>query len=336
MFESRSTTVTGSHYHFTWLQCRMAERQRYEELVKLQDRCNNGYISTDDTEYTTDGTDSEMNDYSEEIIYREKSESSSIMNGDQDYSSIYREECSNRRRSVTSEEVENFCNGNDNNGNNNGKYMNTESVVPVEAKSFLLSMIASQEDILQTIKHLRNTPVLDNLLHGVNSPDCKFAVDVSSPDVGKLTRMRFYCFSFLSFLNTYYYKSLIITYILLHLLILLYLIREFKQCTVRSTTAATISTKKIQFIFDLQIFSLSLLRNSLNASFEHKVQMFIFIRERKKHLWKFRFLFKMHGIILFFSTYLRCFFLNFARLCGWIASFNVIRETVTKKKKIPL
>ena len=252
--------------------------------MKLQDRCNNGYISTDDTEYTTDGTDSEMNDYSEEIIYREKSESSSIMNGDQDYSSIYREECSNRRRSVTSEEVENFCNGNDNNGNNNGKYMNTESVVPVEAKSFLLSMIASQEDILQTIKHLRNTPVLDNLLHGVNSPDCKFAVDVSSPDVGKLTRMRFYCFSFLSFLNTYYYKSLIITYILLHLLILLYLIREFKQCTVRSTTAATISTKKIQFIFDLQIFSLSLLRNSLNASFEHKVQMFIFIRERKKHL----------------------------------------------------
>ncbi|KAK1135283.1 hypothetical protein K0M31_008052 [Melipona bicolor] len=165
---------------------RMTERQRYEELVKLQDRCNNGYMSTDDTEYTTDGTDSETNDYSEEIIYREKSESSSIMNGDQEYSSIYREECSSRRRSVTSEEVENFCNGNDNgNDNGNGKFMNTESDVPVEAKSLLLSMIASQEDILQTIKHLRNTPVLDNLLHGVNSPDCKFTVDVSCPDVGK-------------------------------------------------------------------------------------------------------------------------------------------------------
>ncbi|CAD1471017.1 unnamed protein product, partial [Heterotrigona itama] len=159
---------------------RMAERQRYEELAKLQDRCNNGYsVSTDDTEYTTDdGSDSETNDYSEEIIYREKSESSSIMNGDQDYcSSIYRDECSSRRRSVTSEEVENFCNG-------SGKFTNTESHVPVEAKSLLLSMIASQEDILQTIKHLRNTPVLGNLLgNGVNSPDCEFTVD-ASPDVG--------------------------------------------------------------------------------------------------------------------------------------------------------
>ncbi|XP_050573780.1 uncharacterized protein LOC126914202 isoform X2 [Bombus affinis] len=89
---------------------RITERQRYEELVKLQDHCNNGYVSTDDTEYTTDETDSQMNDYSEEIIYREKSESSSMMNGDQEYSSTYREECSSRRRSVTSEEVENFCN----------------------------------------------------------------------------------------------------------------------------------------------------------------------------------------------------------------------------------
>lgn len=158
------------------MQRRITERQRYEELVKLQDHCNNGYVSTDDTEYTTDETDSQMNDYSEEIIYREKSESSSMMNGDQEYSSTYREECSSRRRSVTSEEVENFCN------NGDGKFVNTESEVPVEAKSLLLSMIASQEDILETIKHLRSTPVLDNLLHGV-SPDCKFT-DIC-PDVGK-------------------------------------------------------------------------------------------------------------------------------------------------------
>ncbi|PBC30370.1 hypothetical protein APICC_06288 [Apis cerana cerana] len=145
---------------------RINERQRYEE-ERYQDHCTNGFISTDDTEYTSDGTDSQTNDYSEEIIYREKSESSSIMNGDQEYSSIYREECSSsRRRSVTSEEVENFCN------NGSEKFVNTESEVPPEAKSLLLSMIASQEDILETIKHLRNTPVLDNLLHGV-SPDCK-------------------------------------------------------------------------------------------------------------------------------------------------------------------
>ncbi|CAL7944166.1 unnamed protein product [Xylocopa violacea] len=148
---------------------RIAEQQRYQHR-------NNGYISTDDTEYTSDETDSQANDYSEEMIYREKSECSSIMNGDQEYSSTYREECSSRRRSVTSEEVENFCN------NGNGKYLNTEAEVPLEAKSLLLSMIASQEDILETIKHLRSTPILDNLLHGV-SPDCKFS-DIC-PDVGK-------------------------------------------------------------------------------------------------------------------------------------------------------
>ncbi|CAK9820568.1 hypothetical protein ANTPLA_LOCUS10678 [Anthophora plagiata] len=138
-------------------------------------------MSTDDTEYTSDDTDSQINDYSEEIIYREKSESSSIMNGEQDYSSMYHEECSSRRRSVTSEEVETFCN------NGDEKFVNTESNVPTEAKSLLLSMIASQEDILDTIKHLRSTPVLDNLLHGV-LPDCKFT-DIC-PDVGKLICMR--------------------------------------------------------------------------------------------------------------------------------------------------
>ncbi|XP_043260170.1 uncharacterized protein LOC122401841 isoform X2 [Colletes gigas] len=160
---------------------RATGKQVYKEPVKLvkqnQDHCNNGYVSTDDTDYTSDETDSQTNDYgSEEIIYREKSETSSMMNGDQEYSSIYREEYSNRRRSVTSEEVETFCN------NGDARYMNTESEVPAESKSFLLSMLASQEDILETIKHLRNTPVLDNLLHSV-SPDFQYT-DVS-PDVGK-------------------------------------------------------------------------------------------------------------------------------------------------------
>ncbi|XP_076389133.1 uncharacterized protein LOC100881607 isoform X2 [Megachile rotundata] len=157
---------------------RTAGQRAYEEPVRFRDNCDNVYLSTDDTEYTTDETDSQTNDYaSEEMIYREKSETSSVMNGDHEYSTIYREECSSRRRSVTSEEVENFCN------NGDGKFRNTESDVPVEAKSLLLSMIASQEDILETIKHLRNTPVLDNLLHGV-SPDIKF--DVCQDDGKKL------------------------------------------------------------------------------------------------------------------------------------------------------
>nr|XP_034187539.1 uncharacterized protein LOC117607685 isoform X1 [Osmia lignaria]XP_034187540.1 uncharacterized protein LOC117607685 isoform X1 [Osmia lignaria] len=156
---------------------RITNQRAYDESVRFRDNCNNVYISTDDTEYTSDESDSQTNDYaSEDIIYREKSETSSLMNGDQEYSSMYREECSSRRRSITSEEVENFCN------NGDGKFTNTETDVPVEAKSLLLSMIASQEDILETIKHLRSTPVLDNLLHGV-SPDCKFG-DIC-PDGGK-------------------------------------------------------------------------------------------------------------------------------------------------------
>ncbi|XP_076655127.1 uncharacterized protein LOC143360295 [Halictus rubicundus] len=157
---------------------RVSAQQAYEDSMKLQDHRNNGYVSTDDTEYTSDDSDSQ-NDYgSEEIIYREKSESSSAMNGEHDYSSMYHEEyTTNRRRSVTSQEVENFCN------NGETKYVNTESDVPVEAKSYLLSMLASQEDILKTIKHLRNTPVLDNLLQV--SPDFKLD-EICEEDAKKL------------------------------------------------------------------------------------------------------------------------------------------------------
>lgn len=60
--------------------------------------------------------------------------------------------------------------------------------MPPEAKSLMLSIVTSQEDILETKKHLRNTPVLDNLL-GTATPECKFN-DVN-PELGKLTCMRF-------------------------------------------------------------------------------------------------------------------------------------------------
>ncbi|XP_076239961.1 uncharacterized protein LOC143182664 [Calliopsis andreniformis] len=178
-FETRNTQVK---YNPEEERRRISSQQTYEEPMKLQDRCNNGYVSTDDTEYTTDETDSQMNDYDneEEMIYREKSETSSMMNGEQEYSSMFHEEyASRRRRSATSEEVENFCNDED------AKFVNTESEVPAEAKSLLLSMLASQDDILETIKHLRNTPVLDNLLHGVPSPDGKFS-NVCQDDGKKL------------------------------------------------------------------------------------------------------------------------------------------------------
>jgi len=67
-------------------------------------------------------------------------------------------------------------------------YVDTETEVPPEAKSLMLSIIASQEDILETKKHLRSTPVLDNLL-GTTTPEFKLA-DVNS-ELGKLTRTRF-------------------------------------------------------------------------------------------------------------------------------------------------
>ncbi|XP_076672384.1 uncharacterized protein LOC143371288 isoform X2 [Andrena cerasifolii] len=165
-------TRTAVKYNAEEEQRRVPSQQPYEEPAKLQDRCNNGYVSTDDTEYTSDESDSQMDDYDneEEMMYQEKSETSSMMNGEQEYSSMFREQySSHRRRSATSEEVESFCNDAD------AKFVNTDTDVPVEAKSLLLSMLASQEDILDTIKHLRNTPVLDNLLHGVPSPDGKFS-----------------------------------------------------------------------------------------------------------------------------------------------------------------
>ncbi|XP_033326386.2 uncharacterized protein LOC117220493 isoform X1 [Megalopta genalis] len=175
-FETRSSVK----YNTVEDHRRMSGQQAYEDAMKIQDPRNNGYVSTDDTEYTSDNDTDSQNDYgSEEIIYREKSESSSAMNGEQEYSSMYHEEyTSDRRRSVTSQEVENFCT------NGDGKYVNTESDVPVATKSYLLSMIASQEDILKTIKHLRNTPVLDNLLHSV-TPDFKLNDICEDEDDGK-------------------------------------------------------------------------------------------------------------------------------------------------------
>ncbi|XP_015589402.1 uncharacterized protein LOC107265005 [Cephus cinctus] len=65
--------------------------------------------------------------------------------------------------------------------NGSDKFLNDDGDPLPNAKSLLLAMVASQDDILATIKHLRSTPVLENLVSNA-SPDCKFA-DVY-PDVG--------------------------------------------------------------------------------------------------------------------------------------------------------
>ncbi|KAL6264596.1 hypothetical protein P5V15_004698 [Pogonomyrmex californicus] len=150
-------------------------RESYEKLAKLQSRCN-GYDSTDETEYTTDDTDSTEDSKS---IDRGNSAPSALLNccDSSEYSIAFEDEYSGtRRHSTTSQELEAlYANG------TNTKFINTDAEVLPETKSLMLSMVASHEDILETKKHLRNTPVLDNLL-GTATPECKL-IDVN-PELG--------------------------------------------------------------------------------------------------------------------------------------------------------
>ncbi|XP_024889281.1 uncharacterized protein LOC112465787 [Temnothorax curvispinosus] len=161
------------------LQCNdqlCSAHESYEGSAKLQSRCN-GYVSTDESEYTTDDTDSE--DYQNEAgsIDRGNSAPSALLNccDSSEYSIAFEDEYSGtRRHSTTSQELEAlYANGT--------RFVNTEAEMPPEAKSLMLSMVASQENILETKKHLRSTPVLDNLL-GTTTPECKL-VDVN-PELG--------------------------------------------------------------------------------------------------------------------------------------------------------
>ncbi|XP_011151186.1 uncharacterized protein LOC105190236 isoform X1 [Harpegnathos saltator] len=153
-------------------------RESYiEEATKAQSRCN-GYVSTDESEYTTDNSDSEADDYQEDAYSLERGDSapSALFNYcDSEYSVAYDDEYTCRGRSAASQELEALC------ANGDARFVNTETETPAEAKSLMLSMVASQEDILETRKHLRNTPVLDNLL-GTVTPECKLA-DVN-PELG--------------------------------------------------------------------------------------------------------------------------------------------------------
>lgn len=176
----------GSHERKLQPQCNgqlCGAHETYEGSTKLQSRCN-GYVSTDESEYTTDDTDSE--DYQNEAgsIDRGNSAPSALLNccNSSEYSVAFEDEYSGtRRHSTTSQELEAlYASGT--------RFVNTEAEMAPEAKSLMLSMVASQEDILETKKHLRSTPVLDNLL-GTATPECKL-IDVN-PELGKLIRMRF-------------------------------------------------------------------------------------------------------------------------------------------------
>ena len=158
-------------------------RETYEGSTKLQSRYN-GYVSTDESEYTTDDTDSE--DYQNlGFIDRGNSAPSALLNccDSSEYSVAFEDEYMGRRHSTTSQELEALY-AND----TATRFVNTEAEMLPEAKSLILSMVTSQENILETKKHLRNTPVLDNLL-GTTTPECKL-IDVN-PELGKLICMCF-------------------------------------------------------------------------------------------------------------------------------------------------
>lgn len=169
--------------------------ESYEGSAKPQLRCN-GYTSTDESEYTDLDSDSDSENVADyrakgvRSMDRGNSAPSALLNccDSSEYSFAFEdEEYSNaRRHSTTSQELEALLYEND----VDAGYVNTENEMTPEAKSLMLSMIASREDILETRKHLRNTPVLDNLL-GTATPEFKLA-DVN-PELGKLTRTRFLC-----------------------------------------------------------------------------------------------------------------------------------------------
>ncbi|XP_014487581.1 PREDICTED: uncharacterized protein LOC106751244 [Dinoponera quadriceps] len=143
--------------------------------AKPQSRCN-GYVSTDESEYTTDESeDSEADDYPGSLERGDSAPSALLNYCDSEYSVAYDDENAGRRRSTTSQELEALC------ANGEPRFVNTEAETPVEAKSLMLSILASQEDILETKRHLRNTPVLDNLV-GTVTPECKLT-DVN-PELG--------------------------------------------------------------------------------------------------------------------------------------------------------
>ncbi|XP_029158225.1 uncharacterized protein LOC114930577 isoform X2 [Nylanderia fulva] len=156
-------------------------REKYEgSSAKLQARCN-GYVSTDESEYTTDDTgdsEEEIDGYPN-VAGSIDCGNSALLNrcNSSEYSFAFEDEYSDtRRHSIASQELEGlYANGID------SRFVNTETEMPAEAKSLMLSMVASQEDILETKKHLRSTPVLDNLL-GTATPECKLS-DVN-PELG--------------------------------------------------------------------------------------------------------------------------------------------------------
>ncbi|XP_020290965.1 uncharacterized protein LOC109858282 [Pseudomyrmex gracilis] len=165
-------------------------RASYMGSTKLMPSQCNGYVSTDESEYTTDETtdsSEEIDDYPREIagsIDRGSSAPSALFNccDSSEYSIAFDDEyngaASNRRRSTTSQELETLYEASK---EADARFVNAETEIPPEAKSLMLSMVASQEDILETKKHLRSTPVLDNLV-GTATPEYK--LDDANPELG--------------------------------------------------------------------------------------------------------------------------------------------------------
>ena len=80
----------------------------------------------------------------------------------------------------TLEEVEDERNPSSNGGK---KLVDSEAEVAPAVRAASLAVVATQDDIIAQKKHLRNTPVLENLVAGTTTPEC-FKKEYSE-EVGK-------------------------------------------------------------------------------------------------------------------------------------------------------
>ncbi|XP_033224768.1 putative uncharacterized protein DDB_G0282133 isoform X2 [Belonocnema kinseyi] len=155
--------------------CRIPEREEdIFERESLDSYRSNGYLSSEDLDESLDDSLSSMNYYQFEdrkpicengFQRMPKGTRTASMSMIDEYF---------RKETMDSDEGETLI------MNGNSKFIEIETEMPEEKKTRVLAMVGTEDDILDTIKHLRNTPVVDNLV----SADCNFGTVCSNTDDG--------------------------------------------------------------------------------------------------------------------------------------------------------
>ncbi|XP_051165370.1 putative uncharacterized protein DDB_G0282133 isoform X2 [Leptopilina boulardi] len=171
------TTSVPSKYEVC---CRLSDRE--DEIFEREslDSCHsNGYLSTEDLDdESLDDSLSPMNYYQfEDRKPICENDFQRIPAGNRSASMSMVDEYY-RRQIMDSEDHEEtlIING-------SSEYIEIETEIQEARKPRVLAMVGTQDDILDTIKHLRNTPVVNNLV----SADCEFGISgLNVDDGGKL------------------------------------------------------------------------------------------------------------------------------------------------------